>query len=175
MSTIDSANPSQEYPGHRRRPTNESVGGEFQTAHSSVSSFSGADMASLDHWYGSGNNLGRVVALSCAQSRIFLSGPYAGLVALIPLFYNLSAAVSRRPRSVAREPRESSVKWGWPAHGPRGNGARARRLHGNFRAALRRGGLSIRISPLAKLGARSRPRRLPLHQPRQCADPRFLD
>jgi hypothetical protein len=43
-------------------------------------------MASFDRRHDSGNYLRRVVALSCAQSRIFLSGPYAGLLALIPFF-----------------------------------------------------------------------------------------
>ena len=173
MSTIDSANPPQEYPDMvGARPTNP-FAASFKpfipaSAHSAELTWPQLITGTIL------GNLRRVVALSCAQSRIDGERADTGGRAFN---HNLSRCVesSRRPRSIAREPRESSVNRGRPAHGPQGNGSRARRLHGNFRAALRRGGLSIRISPLAKLGARSRPRRLPLHQARQRADPRFLD
>ena len=160
MSTIDSANPPQEYPDMvGARPTNPFAASfkPFIPASAHLAELTWPHLITGTIL----RNLRRVVALSCAQSRIDGERADTGGRAFN---HNLSRFVesSRRPRSIAREPRESSVKWGRPT-GRRGSGARARRLHGNFRAALRRGGLSIRISPLAKLGARSRPRRLPLH------------
>ena len=66
-------------------------------------------MTSFDHRHDSGNYLRRVVALSYAQSRI--DGECADTAGRA-FNHNLSHCVesSRRPRSVAREPRESSVK-----------------------------------------------------------------
>jgi len=115
MSRIDSANPSQEYPDMvGARPTNP-FAASFKpfipaSAHSAELTWPQLITGTIL------GNLRRVVALSCAQSRIDGKRADTGGRAFN---HNLSHCVesSRRPRSIAREPRESSVKWGRPSRG----------------------------------------------------------
>src|ERR1051325_3388433 len=55
---------------YSRAPADQSVGGKFQTIHSGVGSPGGAHLAAFDHRHNSRNHFRRLVALSCAQSRI---------------------------------------------------------------------------------------------------------
>ena len=93
----------------------------------------------------------------------FLSGPYANCTRLDSVFYNLSSSVSRGARSLARialEKLSSKI----------GSATKCASLLKRALAAV----FPIRISPLAKFGARVRLCRLLLHRPRQCGDPQFL-
>ena len=87
--------------------------------------------------------------------------PVRGSTALIPFFIIclLLYLVGRDLLLVARSKKLSSKS--------------AQRRSARF-AQTRAAVFPIRISPLAKFGARLRSCRLPLHRPRQCGDPRFL-
>src|SRR5262245_30673662 len=108
MSTIDSANPPQEYPDIiGARPTNP-LAANFKPFIPASAHLAELTWPHFDHRNDLGNYLQRVVALSCAQSRIDGERVDTGGRAFN---HNLSHCVesSRRPRSFARFEAERSV------------------------------------------------------------------